>query len=251
MNEMLHVLVLDDEENSLFLSKRAMYAFVPESQVFAVQNVTDAIRVLEQQPISVAFLDIEMPDTNGFSAAEYVHSHFPQTKVVFLTGHADFGARSFDYEPFDFLVKPIDPLRLEKTFRKLERSASQTASSRIAIESESGFALLQPEEISYIVRERNKVYIVCQSGVRYSVSYSIEKLESIFAPYDFFRTHQSFLVPVSRIMSVQPATLGKTYELCLTDGVRLPVARTRFAPCAITLCARASVSYDPISMVCF
>lgn len=223
------VLILDDDQTSLDHSKSAFLSYIPEANIYGATNTVEAMRILESRPVDMAFLDIEMPDTDGFSVAEYVHSTYPQIKVVFLTGHVELGAKSFDYEPFDFLSKPIDVMRLKKTLNRYEAAQKNLAvkNELVAVDTGTGLVLLSPDDILYIAKEQRKTVIHCIKQ-NYTVQYSLEEMEAIFEDYGLFRTHQSFLVPLSKIISVQPANFGKTYMAQLAGGTQVPMSRIQY-----------------------
>lgn len=227
--EKLHVLLLDDEQASLDYSKTAIASFIPDQNIHGAGSAVEAMRVLEYHPVDMAFIDIEMPDTNGFSVAEFIHSTYPQIKVVFLTGHVELGAKSFDYEPFDFLSKPIDVMRLKKTLNRYEAAQKNLAvkNELVAVDTGTGLVLLSPDDILYIAKEQRKTVIHCINQ-NYTVQYSLEEMEAIFEDYGLFRTHQSFLVPLSKIISVQPANFGKTYMAQLAGGTQVPMSRVQY-----------------------
>ena len=235
----LHVLLLDDEPVSLEHSKAALCSFVPEANIFGAHSAVEAMGILKEQSIEMAFLDLEMPDTDGFSVAEYIHSAYPQIKVVFLTGHVEMGAKSFDYEPFDFLGKPVDVMRLQKTLKRYEAAMSDAGGKKelVAVDTGTGLVLLQPEDIVYIAKEHRRTVIHC-AGKNYTVQYSLEEMERIFGDYGLFRTHQSFLVPLSKIVSVQLADFGKTYTVRLVDGSQVPMSRIQYSKLRGHLTAR-------------
>lgn len=228
--ETLDILLLDDEEDSLYLSREAIANYVSEEHIHCAKTVEEAIAVLKNQTIQLAFLDIELTHGNGFTLTEYIHRNYPSVAVVILTGHVDLGAKSYDYEPLDFLTKPVDVLRMERTFQRYEESQKkQQGLSRIMIETGSGFALLDPGDIQYISKERYYVEIHCRNENTYKVNYSLDRLEAMFAGFDFFRMHQSYLVPAARIVRVQSARFGNSYEAILDDGTFLPVSRAKYA----------------------
>ncbi|MDE6167368.1 MAG: LytTR family DNA-binding domain-containing protein [Acetatifactor sp.] len=173
-----------------------------------------------------------MPDTSGFSIAEWRPQNYPGISYVVLTGCVDFAARSYDYEPLDFLTKPIDLMRLRKTLERYESRSQQPAPDysreRIAVETSIGFVLLAPSEISYIGKERREVKLYCHNGETYVVRHSLDELEGIFSDFGFFRIHQSCLAPLSNIVSVRPSRFGKTYEAVLSDQTCLPVSRDKY-----------------------
>ena len=224
------VLIVDDDEKSLALSRRTMEHLVDPDRIRCARSAAETMALLESEKIDLAFLDIDMPDTSGFAIAEYIARNQPQTKLVFLTGYVDFAARSYDYEALDFLIKPIDLMRLRKTMERYEaRSQQQTKDyERIAVDTSVGFVLLSPEEIAYVGKERRTVTLHCTGGSQYVVRHSMDELEAVFSDYGFLRIHQSYLAPLSNIISVRPSRFGKTYEAVLSDGASLPVSREKY-----------------------
>lgn len=228
----IQVLIVDDDANSLRLSLQAMQQLVEPAGIFTASNASETLQILQTQPIALAFLDIDMPDTSGFSIADYIRQHKPDTKYVFLTGYVDFAVRSFDYEPLDFLIKPIDLMRLKKTLDRFEAHAQPSASNytqeRIAVDTSIGFVLLSPDEITCIGKDKRVIKIHCENGEEYIVRRTMDEMESVFSDFGFFRIHQSYLVPLSRIISVQPSKFGKTYEAVLSNHAKVPVSREKY-----------------------
>ena len=228
--DMLRVLLLDDEEESLYLSKKAITNFVPKEQIQSAYTVEEAMDILKNGEIDLAFLDVELTHSDGFALTEYIQRNYPNIEIVILTGHVDFGAKSYDYSPLDFLTKPVDVLRMEKSFLKYQEKKNQNKQlPRIMVETGSGFSLLDPKKIQYITKERHSVEIRCRDGSIIKVNYSLDHLEKMFAQFGFFRTHQSYLVPIARITRVRAASYGNSFEATLDDGTIIPVSRGKFA----------------------
>ena len=224
----IEVLLLDDEEDSLTFSRRAIARYVPSESIHCARTVEEALEILQSKPIQMAFLDLELTHSSGFTLCEYIHRQYPAVAVVFLTGHVDLGAKSYDYEPFDFLTKPVDVLRMERTFRRFQERQSTPPSPRMMIETNAGFVLVDPKDICYIVKSGSVCEVHCLRGERYRVTYTLDRLEAMLANCNFFRTHQSYLVPVSRILQVKGAKFGNTYEARLDDGTTVPVSRNKY-----------------------
>lgn len=225
------VLIVDDDENSLYLSRAAMEQLVDPACIHCARTAAETMRVLEENQIDLAFLDIDMSDTSGFSIADYLRQNRPQVSYVFLTGYVDFAVRSYDYEPLDFLTKPIDLMRLKKTLDRYEAREQQWKGfpqERIAVNTSEGFVLLTPEEIAFVGKEQRRIKLHCRNGETYVVRHSLDELEAIFSDFGFFRIHQSYLVPLSSIIFVRPSRFGKTYETVLSDQTCLPVSRDRY-----------------------
>lgn len=226
----INVLIVDDDPVSLEQSRETVLLFVPAEKVYTAVNSVEVMRILQSVPIDLAFVDIEMADTDGFAMAGYIQSAQPRARYAFLTGHTELGAKSYDYEPLDFLCKPVNPLRLKKTFERFEKSRAPRHGSneQIAIETTAGFVLISPADVLYVTRESRKTVIVCNTQ-RYLVKNPLEELELIFGEFDLFRCHQSYLVSLPHISSAVQADFGRTYWAILDNGNRVPVSRNRYA----------------------
>ncbi len=228
--ETLQVLLLDDEKESLYLSKQAISNFVPEEQIQCAYTIEEAMEILKKGVIDIAFLDVELTHSSGFALSEYIQRNHSEVEIVILTGHVDFAAQGYDYDPLDFLIKPVDILRMEKTFLRYSEKKKQAKQlPRIMVETGSGFALIDPDEIKYITKDRHSVEIRCRDGSTIKVNYSLDYMEKKFSQFGFFRTHQSYLVPISRIIRVRAASYGNSFDAVLDDGTKLPVSRGKFA----------------------
>lgn len=221
------ILLVDDQATAAEASLLAISHFVPRENILYVSTAAQAIEVLDREPLSLVFLDIDMPGTNGFSLAAYIEAHHRGLPYVFLTGYADFAARSYDYEPLDFLTKPIDLVRLHKTFDRFRRQPVSPAAGKIAIHSNQDYFFIDPREILYIAREKRKNLIYCRDGRVQPVSSSLDELEVIFSDYGFFRCHRSFLIPLGQISSLRASNFGQTYE-ALIGGTVIPVSRSKY-----------------------
>ena len=225
----IDILLLDDEEASLEFSRQCLGRFVPEERIHCARTVEEALEILRASAIQLAFLDVELTHSSGFALCEYIHREYPDTAVVILTGHADLGAKSYDYEAFDFLTKPVDVLRMERTFRRFEERRAAKPSRRVMIDSGAGFVLIDPAEIVFVAKDGGSCLVHCAGGEQYRVAYSLDRLEGILEEFAFFRTHQSYLVPVSRIQQVRATKFGNTYEAVLDTGAAVPVSRSKYA----------------------
>ena len=229
MNERrrINVLVVDDDPVAMEAARSSIALFVEEKRIMTASNAVEMMRMLTT-PIDLAFLDMEMPDTDGFTVADYLVKVQPKTKIVFLTGHTELGAKSYEYEPMDFLVKPVSAIRLQKTFERFDRLRSQAPSrSKIAVETSMGFVLDAPDDILYISRDSRKAVIHLKQR-EYVVNNALSELELMFADYDIIRCHQSFLVSLPRVSRVEKTGLGRTFQAVLDNGEEVPVSREKF-----------------------
>ena len=92
----INVLVVDDDTVAREEARRAIAFYVEKDRIRTASNVEEMMRALNEGPVDLAFLDMEMPDTDGFSVADYLMKSQPHTKYVFLTGHTELGAKSYE-----------------------------------------------------------------------------------------------------------------------------------------------------------
>lgn len=222
------VLIIDDNRQAAKGTIAAIQNYVPEKQIQYAQNGAEAMNVLREHRVSLVFLDIDMPDTSGFAIASWMDVHYKGVPYVFLTGYADFALQSYEYEPLDFLTKPIDVIRLQKTFDRLEAREEVAMPGKVAVQTAQGFALLEPQSILYIARVGRRNHIYCEKGQEYIVGHTMDELEVILGDYGFFRNHQSYLIPFDKIVRVSATEFGKTYEAVLIDGTVIPVSRAKY-----------------------
>lgn len=225
--EFRNVLLVDDDGLSAAESIFGLKQFLPENAIHYVASAAEAMIYLKEQGADLIFLDIDLPGTSGFSLASYIESHFKHIPYVFLTGYANFAAESYEYNPVDFLTKPIDLVRLEKTFQRLQARNESKGIERIALRAKQGYVLVEPEQICYIAKVSRKIVIYCKDDKEIVVNSSLDELEVIFEEWDFFRCHQSYIVPLQEIQEVIPSEFGQTYEAGLKNGRKLPVSRSK------------------------
>ncbi len=116
-----NILIIEDEPVPMEQSRQMVSLYINPDGNHTAFNSVEVMRILQSVPIDLAFVDIEMPDNDGFTTAGYIQSTQPKANYVFLTGHTELGAKSYDYEPLDFLCKPLNALRLQKTFQRFEK----------------------------------------------------------------------------------------------------------------------------------
>jgi DNA-binding LytR/AlgR family response regulator len=224
----INVLVVDDDAVAMVEAKQNIGFYVEENRIYMATNAVEMMRLLSTVPMDLAFLDMEMPDTDGFSIADYLTKVQPKTKYVFLTGHTELGAKSYEYEPIDFLCKPVNALRLQKTFERFDRLHGVTPrEEQIAVETNTGYILVSPKEIRYISRDSRKTVIHC-GAEEHTVKSTLTELEVIFADYDLIRCHQSFLLSLGHVTGAEKSAFGRTFSAVLDTGERVPVSREKY-----------------------
>lgn len=231
---MLNVLLVDDRPEDISVLKRYLNSFSNINIVGECNNGEDAIHFLrEHHEVDLIFLDIEMDGITGLEVAKHVQSMYSDLFIIFTTGHAGFALESYEVHPLDFLTKPIDFLRLEQALSKANelknKSLVKVPQPKIGIKVDHGIKIIDVNDIIYIEKKGRSIFIQCKGNESFRSGDTMQNLESIFSPYDFYRSHQSFLVPIDQLQAIYPDTFSRSYIIELKDGnVKIPLSRTRY-----------------------
>ncbi|MFU1797535.1 response regulator [Paenibacillus azoreducens] len=116
-------MIVDDENLALWKMEKLLQSQegldVNIDLIGAFQNPYAALEAARQEVPDVAFLDIEMPEINGFELAEQLWELHPQMQIVFVTAYQDFAIKAFEVNALDYLLKPVHPARLTVTLNRV------------------------------------------------------------------------------------------------------------------------------------
>jgi len=242
----VRVAIADDEPLArerlrAMLRGREGYTIVAECN-----DGVEATAALASHDIDLLFLDVQMPGLYGFHILEAPDTA-PLPMIVFVTAYNDYALRAFDVSALDYLLKPFDKERFEKTLARVEerlatrqasgisaelrdliRGLSATAApshvSRFPVRANGEIYFVRVEDVDWIDAEGNYVALHA-AGRRHLVRDTIKSLETRLDPAKFVRVHRSAIVNVDRLRKLQPYFHGE-YVITLHDGTTLTSSRT-------------------------
>ncbi|WP_341346143.1 response regulator [Paenibacillus sp. FSL H3-0469] len=115
----ISVMVIDDEWPALDHMKELLLQCEGISSVLTYDNPREALAAASELKPDVLFLDIQMPELSGLAFAEKLLPFSPDTDIVFVTAYRNYAVEAFDLSAMDYLLKPVEPSRLLKTWNKL------------------------------------------------------------------------------------------------------------------------------------
>ncbi|HLR14344.1 MAG TPA: LytTR family DNA-binding domain-containing protein [Bacillota bacterium] len=236
MNVMeLRVLLVDDNEEALMTLKRQLQSYPYIRIVEEFHNGNDAIHFLiENNHIDLILLDIEMNGINGLDVAHHINSMYPDVLVIFTTGHSGFALDGYEADPVDFLTKPIDDNRLEQALQKAQQikypKIKRQTNERIGLKVAKGIQIIEVRDILYIEKKGRSIFLHTIHGDKIKSSDTMQNLEAIFIPFEFYRPHQSFIVPIEQIRGIFPDTYSRSYTIDLANSsTKIPLSRSKYA----------------------
>jgi two-component system LytT family response regulator len=184
----------------------------------------------------VIFLDIRMPDMDGFDVVDALSAEpdFTMPNIVFTTAYDQYAVRAFDVHAVDYLLKPFALERLQTTLQRIrERATGQTGSvdkngerytSRIIFKSKGRILFLPVSEIRWIAAEENYARI-CTDSETHLLRETMARLEERLDPQLFLRVHRSAMVNLQHVREVRTESDGET-AVILLNGQKVPMSRS-------------------------
>lgn len=219
----LNVVVIDDDKFILEYFGELLNGSMDFHLIGLYSDGKKIYDILGNNKVDVVIIDIEMPGVNGLEIGEFINEKYPDIKIIFMTGHSKYALEGYKYYPFDFLVKPINPLRVNKTLKKIiEQNANDKEQNyqrtRIGIKVKKGLVLVDIDEISFIEKVGKKVQLYLKNKKSVEVSENLKLLEEKLNPYGFFRPFKSYLIPLNNIQSVFLDDFTDSYNIVLKDS---------------------------------
>lgn len=194
----LRVLVVDDERLARARLRRLLGAH-PEVRVIAEADSALAARTwLRQHAVDVVFLDVNMPDADGFSV---LHGLPTPPRVVFVTAHQQHAVRAFEVQAEDYLLKPVDAERLARCVARLGHASPVPSKpgSLITLTTDNGLRVVQRERVALIRAAGDYTEVFLSDGSSELSRCSMRSWDDRLSPHGFVRTHRSALVRIDAI----------------------------------------------------
>jgi two-component system LytT family response regulator len=227
----MKALIVDDERLARTELKRLLTPFKDLQVVGEAVNAEDAAEKINQLRPDLIFLDIQMPGKSGFDLLEELDS---VPTVVFTTAYDEYALKAFEYNALDYLLKPIEPQRLEDTVKKLiEKSRKKSAvesDKEILAETDQVFVkdgdrcwFVKLERVRLFESEGNYVRLFFEENkplILRTLNYLDERLDD----KTFFRANRKHIINLKWIDSIEPWLNGGLL-VKLKDGHKVEVSR--------------------------
>lgn len=171
----------------------------------------------------LVFLDVEMPECDGFELLDRLGPVLPFA-IVFVTAHHQFALRAFEVGALDYLMKPFDDQRFQRVLERVkERIRMPGASQRFMVRNGNVLDVVKYADVDWI--EASDYYSTLHAGERaHMLRRSLADLELLLAPFGFCRVHRSAIVNLDRIRALELCPDGE-YEIVLEGMRRLRMSR--------------------------
>ena len=240
----LTLLIVDDEP----LAREGLRMLLAEDpDVGAIHEAKDgrqAIAALRKARPDLVFLDVQMPEMDGFSVVREVGPE-RMPAIVFVTAHDKYAIQAFEVNAIDYLLKPVTRERFAQTLARAKTrlqaqpaeeasrqilslletiAAPSRALKRLAVRTAGKTTFVDISDVDWIEAAEN--YVKLHVGrVSHLVHVTMNTLEKSLDPETFLRIHRSIIVNVGRVQELEPSVHGE-YVVTLPHGVRVRSGRT-------------------------
>jgi len=239
MSLKLRSIIVEDEKTSRDILKNYLIKYCPNVSVLGeAENIDEALVLIRKHNLDLVFLDVEMPYGNAFDLLDKVGDVSFET--VFVTAYNQYAMDALNQHAAYYLLKPISIDELIKAvdfvtqIKTKEKQLSDTIlkpiienkNEKIAIPMQSGFEVLDTEDIMYCQADDNYTQFFLVDNHQELVSKTLGFFEKQLIDKGFFRIHKSYLINLNFIKSYHK---GKGGTLVLRNGKSLPVASSKKA----------------------
>ena len=237
----IRALIVDDEP---LARERIVDMLVGDPDLEIIGECGDglmAVAAVESHKPDLLFLDVQMPELDGFGVLEAIEQ---PPVIVFVTAYDQYALRAFEVHALDYLLKPFDRERFDKALqrakRQIERERAGTMNrelvalladiksrpkplERLVIKAGGRVFFLRVDEIDWIEAAANYVKLHA-GGEAHLLRETINGLAAKLDPDKFLRVHRSIIVNLERVKEMQPWFHGD-YVIIMQDGAQLTSSR--------------------------
>lgn len=208
----MRICIIEDEPAAVRRLEQLITQTKPDSQVVArLSSVEASVKWLSENPDpDLIFLDIQLADGLSFSIFQKVKTQAP---VIFCTAYDEYALKAFKLKSIDYLLKPIEPEQLMQAFEKYESLLVKTEpinmetlrsliaqdhlrnfKKRFMVKVGERIHSVNVHEVLYFFSAQKATFLQTKTGKRLMIEFSLEELEQLLDPMDFFRINRKYII---------------------------------------------------------
>lgn len=238
----LRAIIIDDEETGIETIKFLLEKYITDVKIVAQTTLaSEAIELIENYMPEIVFLDISMPEMDGFELLEKLH--WKNFNLVFTTAHQEYGLKALKNNAVDYLLKPIDhkdlKIAVEKIKTKLEsenkllpkidyaplNKLHQMPTNKLAVTSKNGVEYIELVEIVSLESKSNYTLIYLSDGKTILTPKTLKDFETQLCNKNqhFIRVHNSYIINLHKVLRY----LKEPDDIIMVNNQKIPLAKSR------------------------
>jgi len=237
MSDKIRTILVDDEKSSLIILRKLLEKNCENVEIVSTaQSVEEGIKVIDELKPDLVFLDINMPDGDGFEILEKVD--YNNFEVIFTTAFDKYAIKAFEFAALHYLLKPIKPEELIEAVERYETSKNEDLTEKISVfsnnlqknperlilPSSNGISVIQLDDIIKCESSNNYTTFFLKSNEKIMVSKSINNYEKILSESHFCRVHNQHIV---NLKYIKKYVKGRGGYIVMTNDMHIDVSESR------------------------
>ena len=208
----MNCIIIDDEATSRTIIGELCSSYKNLNVVEVFSNAIEAIKYLNQNKTDLIFLDIHMPDFNGF---DFIRTLKDPPYIILTTGDAEFAIQAFEYDCIvDYIVKPIKPERFKKSIQKVEGKLNEKVTATVTdkekqqtgddfyVNINKRLIKIDIQSI-YLVEAKGDYIYLKTDNKNYTVHSTLKKIEEKLPDHMFLKIHRSYIININKIIDIE------------------------------------------------
>jgi two-component system, LytTR family, response regulator len=235
----LRCLIVEDEKNNReLLELMILKCCEGLTVVGSAGSVKEAVGLVNELKPDILFLDISLPDGDGFHVLQLCD--FKGFLTIFTTAYEQYSLKAFEFSAVHYLMKPISPMQLNEAISRCKNILSAkvtdslshamnddfhvTTNDKIIIHGQDEIHMLTLNDILYITADTGYTMVYLSNGKRVISSKALSKYEDSLTELGFFRIHHTYLVNIHQVKKIHKTTGAWEAEI---GDQRLPISIRR------------------------
>ncbi|MDH5412607.1 MAG: LytTR family DNA-binding domain-containing protein [Flavobacteriaceae bacterium] len=234
---MLKTVLVDDEINALEALEWKLNRYIEDIQIIKCNSPVEAIAVIEKEKPDLVFLDIEMPEMDGFTMLQKLSN--TNFDLIFTTAHDEFALKAIKVSALDYLLKPVDKDELITAVDKVRASRKgnqledklqslftnlKDKNDKISIAADGKIYLLDRDDVIMLKSDKSYTTIFLKDDKKIVVSKTLKEVEKKFEYSEFYRVHNSYLININHVKEYLKSMGG---ELIMSNGMSASISRNK------------------------
>ncbi|MEI8085531.1 MAG: LytTR family DNA-binding domain-containing protein [Paludibacter sp.] len=244
---MIKVLIIEDEQPAAKRLEKMLLEIAPDFEiVHRCDSIETSVQFFKSGIMpDLVMLDVQLGDGLSFDIFKQVEISCP---VIFTTAYDEYAIKAFELNSIDYLLKPISKEKLEKSIEKFRKLSQHTVQSewktlaslmdkekreykqRFLVYVGEHLLSVQISDIAYFYSIEKSTFLTTKTGKSYPLDLSLEKLEGMLSPKDFFRINRQYITSFESIKKMNVLSKSRiklTLDPLPSDEVLISNARTR------------------------
>jgi len=238
---MIKAVIVDDEQLAIESLQWEIENFSQDIKIIeSFTNPKEAISGINYLKPDLVFLDIEMPEIDGFQLLQLLD--YKNFDLIITTAYNQYAIQAFKANAIDYLLKPIDPDDLIQAIEKVKLRQQNNSSTKnietvldklvktgferfkkIPLSLNNKILLVEPDDIMYCKSDGSYTAVYMKEGIEHLVSKSIKHIEELLPEDYFVRVHKSYMVNLKEVKELIKQGSG---EIILSNGRIIPISRS-------------------------